>query len=183
MNQYKEVICMEKSLIGLVLIALIAGLGGGYGLGYLIYQPQVQNLQTDLNNLNDGLQGMEQNLQTTQIILDHRLEAIENKTWHFVTKITLWKEDDVSPIFFIEGEKWRIKWGEREGITVYYGFSLQVFKENGEIIEMFTSFDYINKQIYSGVHYIPDGEGNYHIKVDYFGNPEAILSYTIESYH
>ncbi len=38
---------MEKKLIALVLIALITGIGGGYGLGYVIYQPQVQKLQED----------------------------------------------------------------------------------------------------------------------------------------
>jgi len=46
---------MEKKLIALVLISLLGGLRGGYGLGYVIYQPQIQNLQNDLNNLNDEL--------------------------------------------------------------------------------------------------------------------------------
>ena len=40
---------MEKKLIGLVLVAVLVGLGGGYGLGYVIYQPQIQNLQNKLN--------------------------------------------------------------------------------------------------------------------------------------
>lgn len=35
--------------MALVFIALLAGLGGGYGLGYVIYQPQIQNLQNILN--------------------------------------------------------------------------------------------------------------------------------------
>ena len=38
----KEVINLEKKLVALVFIALLAGLGGGYGLGYVIYQPQMR---------------------------------------------------------------------------------------------------------------------------------------------
>ena len=52
---------MEKKLIALVFIALLAGLGGGYGLGYVVYQPQIIMLQTDLSNLQDVFE----NLNTT----------------------------------------------------------------------------------------------------------------------
>jgi len=44
---------VEKRLVALVFIALLTGLGGGYGLGYIIYQPQIQDLRNDLNNLKD----------------------------------------------------------------------------------------------------------------------------------
>lgn len=37
---------MEAKIVGLFLIALIGGSVGGFGLSYIIYQPQVQNLQT-----------------------------------------------------------------------------------------------------------------------------------------
>jgi len=40
---------MEKNLIALVFIALLGGLGGGYGPGYVIYQPQIQNLQNEIS--------------------------------------------------------------------------------------------------------------------------------------
>jgi len=40
---------MEKKLIALVSIAVLIGLGGGYGLGYVIYQPWIQNLQNEIN--------------------------------------------------------------------------------------------------------------------------------------
>lgn len=46
-----EVMKMEKKLVALVFIALLVGLGGGYGLGYVIYQPQIQNLQNELTTL------------------------------------------------------------------------------------------------------------------------------------
>jgi len=35
---------MNEKLTGLVLIALLSGLGGGFSMGYLIYQPRVQSL-------------------------------------------------------------------------------------------------------------------------------------------
>jgi len=40
---------METKLIALFLIALIGGLGGGFGLSYVIYEPRIQNLQNELN--------------------------------------------------------------------------------------------------------------------------------------
>jgi len=57
---------VEKIAIGLVLIALIAGLGGGYGLGYIIYQPQNQNLQEEIDNLNDKIEAVNSTLANTR---------------------------------------------------------------------------------------------------------------------
>ena len=67
---------MEKKLIALVFVALIGGLGGGYGLGYVIYQPQIQNLQNDINYLNDRFD-----------TLNSTVEAMENRSWHEVYSI------------------------------------------------------------------------------------------------
>ena len=39
---------MERKLLALFFVALLGGLGGGFGLGYVIYQPQIQNIQNDL---------------------------------------------------------------------------------------------------------------------------------------
>jgi len=56
---------LEGRIVGLFLIALIGGLAGGFGLSYISYQPQVQNLQNTTNNLqnqvtilNSTLQGL-----------------------------------------------------------------------------------------------------------------------------
>ena len=57
---------VEKKLISLVFVALLAGVGGSYGFSYVIYQPQIQNLQNDLNNLNDRLDAMNSTLTNTQ---------------------------------------------------------------------------------------------------------------------
>ena len=79
---------LEKKLVALVCIALLAGLGGGYGLGFTIYQPQISALQSDVS----------------------MLKASENKTWHFVMNFTTNETNKISPQFYIQGEKWRIKW-------------------------------------------------------------------------
>ena len=42
---------MEKKLIALVFVALLVGLGGGYGLGYVVYQPQILGFQSDLSTI------------------------------------------------------------------------------------------------------------------------------------
>jgi hypothetical protein len=42
---------MEKKLTALILIILLVGLGGGFGLGYTIYQPKVESLQKTLDDL------------------------------------------------------------------------------------------------------------------------------------
>lgn len=58
--------CMHaKIAIGLVLITLIAGLGGGYELGYIIYQPQNQILQEEIDNLNDKIEAVNSTLANT----------------------------------------------------------------------------------------------------------------------
>lgn len=56
---------MEGKIVVLFLIALIGGLGGGFGLSYIVYQPQIQsllktttNLQNTIVNLNSTLQGL-----------------------------------------------------------------------------------------------------------------------------
>jgi len=45
---------LEKKLIALVFVALLVGLGGGYGLGVILYQPQILELQSDLSSFQDA---------------------------------------------------------------------------------------------------------------------------------
>lgn len=54
---------MAGKIIGLFLIALIGGLTGGFGLSYIIYQPQVQNLQNTINNLHNQVTNLNSTLQ------------------------------------------------------------------------------------------------------------------------
>jgi len=54
---------LEGKIIGLFLIALIGGLVGGFGLSYIIYQPQVQNLQNTTNNLQNQVTNLNSTLQ------------------------------------------------------------------------------------------------------------------------
>lgn len=50
---------MNKMLVGGVLIAVLLGLGGGFVFGYVVYQPQVQSVQDDLDSLAGDLDAIE----------------------------------------------------------------------------------------------------------------------------
>ena len=82
---------MEKKLIASVFIALIGGLGGGYGLGYVIYQPQIQNLQCDLSKLKD------------------RFDTMENRTWHEVYSVGS-SSDVTTGTIQLKGSSVRVMW-------------------------------------------------------------------------
>ena len=86
---------MEKKLIALVCIALIGGLGGGYGLNYLIYQPQIQSLQNQLN-----------------------------RTWHEVYSIGA-SSDITTGTFLLKGSSVRVMWiATSEYSTGWVSFTL-----------------------------------------------------------
>jgi len=157
---------MEKKLIALVFVALLAGLGGGYGLGYVIYQPQIQNLQDEVNTLSSEVA----NLNST-------LEEMENKTWHLVTNFTLSPVEPNSSLFFIQGEKWRIWWEPQQG-EGWYGFI--IWDENGYAIEWVQVIGILSEHHDAkGIHYVPHGEGSYYI--ERLSGPN--VNFTIESYH
>ena len=50
-NLMSEGFSMSKIMVSLAVIILIAGMGLGYGSGYVIFQPQISQLQSDLSNL------------------------------------------------------------------------------------------------------------------------------------
>lgn len=56
---------MEKKLITLVFVALLIGLGGGYGLGYMVYQPQILDFQSDLETIKTDLHDLEALIEET----------------------------------------------------------------------------------------------------------------------
>ena len=58
---------MEKRLVALVFIALLIGLGGGYGLGYVIYQPQIESLQSDISNIQSDVSDLQSKSSTVTI--------------------------------------------------------------------------------------------------------------------
>ena len=74
-------------MIALVLIAVLVGLGGGYGIGYVIYQPQLQNLQNDLNDLSDKSQGEFDNLDAKLTNLNSTLGNTLGNTQSSVTSL------------------------------------------------------------------------------------------------
>jgi hypothetical protein len=117
---------VESKLIGLVLIALLAGLGGGYGLGYVIYQPQVQNLQNGIGDLSDRFNLLNSTLRDTEssvvslqnglsstnskvTSLNSTVEEIENRIWHEASSLE-GSSDAVGGSFQIKGRWMRIRW-------------------------------------------------------------------------
>jgi len=114
------------------------------------------------------------NLQTRVTALE---QGTSTKTWHFVTSFTLSPEERVSPLFFIQGEKWRIKWQPQAGHASFW-----IWDENGYVID----FVNISKLLEihhdaHGIHYVPHGEGSYYLEFEYVVTES--MNFTIESYH
>jgi len=117
--------------------------------------------------------------------LQARVTSLEqytnNKRWHFVTSFTLSEEQPTSSLFFIQGEKWRIRWETQPQPQVSFeGFI--IWDENGygiEWVEVFriTEITYPDSK---GIHYVAQGQGSYYLQfLRYGGN----VNFTIESYH
>jgi hypothetical protein len=73
---------MELKIVALFLIVLIGGIGGGYGLSYFTYQPQIQNLQNSNSNFQNRVSALEQEqneLQNSNTNLQNRVSALEQK--------------------------------------------------------------------------------------------------------
>lgn len=105
-------------MIALFLVALIGGLGGSYALSYIIYQPQIQNLQntiTDLRNLVASL--------------NSTIEAMRNMTWHEVYSFYS-SSDGITGDFQLKGSSVRVMWIE-EGYSSNAWVSFQLHFSNG----------------------------------------------------
>jgi len=95
---------MEKKLITMTLIAVLAGLGGGFGLGYVIYRPQIQNLQNDFNDL-------------------------KNRTWHEAYSAGA-SSDLTSGTVQLKGSSVRVMWMAK-GYSTSSWLSIQLHFFNG----------------------------------------------------
>lgn len=154
---------MEKEIVALVFIALLLGLGGGYGLGIVIYEPQISTLQSDIS----GIQSI----------------LFLNKTWHHVASFNLSTDGEWgSSVFSIQGELWRINWtkaGTFISVTGWAGF--MICKPGPYVIDAIdlgpalSSF-FVQKR---GTHYM-------YLPGDYFiilcGIGADGISFTVESY-
>lgn len=95
---------LERKIIGLFLVALIGGLGGGFGLTYIIYQPQIQSLQNTITNM-------------------------KNMTWHEVYSITT-SSNGTSGDFELKGSSVRVMW-IAEGYDSSAWVSFELYYLNG----------------------------------------------------
>lgn len=100
------------------------------------------------------------------------------KAWHIVSIFNLTITDNVSPTFFISGEKWRITWeaivpsaSEKTGRNVEFGqISILVYNESvpNQECAMRSSIwcDLSGHDVHTmGVHYFYEGKGYYFIKL------------------
>ena len=92
-------------------------------------------------------------------------QSTDTKTWHFVTSFTLSSEERVSSLFYIQGEKWRIKWDPQYGMS---GLPFWVWDENGYVIDFVNIGErVVHHTDANGIHYVPHGEGSYYIETEY----------------
>lgn len=126
---------MNKILVGLVLIALLIGLGGGYVLGYAIYQPQLQNLQNDLDDMNDNLDNLSNDLdnaQSSDTTLKTRLDTINSSLTNAQLSLTTLQNQLTlsnsrlsslnSTVEGIENRSWHSVWSSSGSANVTSGY-------------------------------------------------------------
>ena len=102
---------MEKKLIALVFVTLLGGLGGGYGLGYVIYQPQVQSIQNELRAVSNELNSLSSTVYSIgDVVANH-----QNQRWHKVYFIAS-SSDVIADEFILKGSSVRVMW-------IAYGWS------------------------------------------------------------
>ena len=196
---------MDRKLIALVSIALLAGLGGVYGLGYLIYQPQIQKFQNDLNTLNTKFDTVNSTLGSTQSSvtslqnllsvleseisnLNSTIESMKNKTWHNVASFNLSADEWASSVFSIQGEQWRINWSEPLSFMSVSGWvGFLVCTPGGPagpyVIDSVDIGPALTGPFLQarGTHYMYGIPGSYYIILR--GIQNGWISFTIESYH
>jgi len=164
MSDKEEVVSMERKLIVLVFIALLIGLGGGYGLGVAIYQPQISTIQSNISDI--------------QSIL------FQNKTWHIVASFNLSVDGEwVSSVFSIQGELWRINWteaGRHGSVSGWAGFL--ICKPGQYVIEAVDLRPALSGPLVwsGGTHYMHGVPGDYFIILQGIGADG--ISFTVESY-
>jgi len=155
---------VRKELVVLVFIALLIGLGGGYGLGVAIYQPQFSTMQSDIQSIYNIL--------------------FQNKTWHTIASFTLSTDDEwASSVFSIQGELWRINWskaGNFISVTGWAGFL--ICKPGQRVIDAVDLGPALSGPfIWSGgTHYMHSVPGNYFIILQGIGADG--INFAVESY-
>ena len=155
---------MERKLVALVFIALLIGLGGGYGLGIAVYQSQFSAMQSDISDI--------------QSIF------FQNKAWHSVASFNLSADDEwASSVFYVYAEPWRINWtkaGTFMSVTGWAGFL--ICQPGQYVIEAVDLGPALSGPFMwsGGTHYMHDVPGNYFIILRGIGADG--ISFTVESY-
>jgi hypothetical protein len=103
---------MKRNLIALVLIASLVGLGGGYGLGYAIYRPELLGLESDLSSQQSDLSSLSAGYYALNSTYD------ELKTSYKDLNRTLWQAIARARPYDYEGMYWSFKGESMEGFCV-----------------------------------------------------------------
>lgn len=155
---------MKNEIVALVFIALLIGLGGGYGLGVAMYQPQISAIRSDIS----GIQSM----------------LFQNKTWYKITSFNLSIDGEwASSVFSIQGELWRINWTKAGTIISMTGWTgFLICKPGQYVIEAVDLGPVLSSTFiwFRGTHYMYDVPGNYFIILCGIGADG--ISFTVESY-
>jgi hypothetical protein len=121
---------MQKIVIGFVGISVVIGCLGGYGWGYVIYQPQLQSLQNELRAVSEEFNSLSATVtEMGNVIasLNSTVEKIENRSWYEAYSIEA-SEDITSSTFHLMGKKVRVTWiftsfDATAELTVYLKFA------------------------------------------------------------
>jgi len=160
----EEVISLERKLVALVFSALLIGLGGGYGLGIAIYQPQISTMQSEISDIQSML--------------------FQNKTWHMIASFNLSVDREwVSSVFSIQGDFWRINWteiGRHGSVSGWAGFL--ICKLGQYVIEAVDLGPALSGPFMwsGGTHYMHGVPGDYFIILRGIGADG--ISFTVETY-
>jgi len=138
----------------------------------------VQIVNLDNLNITIWRHGLDRFWYQVRVMIWKIGEPTQSKTWHYVTSFTLSSDNHVSPLFFIQGEKWRIKW---EPTVVGVWYALMIFDENGYVIDNLDLTQVVYRHPDAkGIYYVYQGEGDYYIEAPI---QNANINFTIESYH
>jgi hypothetical protein len=78
---------LETNIVVIILIALLGGLAGGFGLSYVIYQPQVQSLLSTTTNLQNQVADLNMDFLNVTNSLQNQIQNLMNKTANLTNQI------------------------------------------------------------------------------------------------
>ncbi|GAH47900.1 unnamed protein product [marine sediment metagenome] len=146
----------EKKAVLLTIVAIVIGSVIGYGVSFMTLNPRILDLQTEIDELKMP------------------------KTWHLVTTIN-GNTTSKTELFPIQGSRWRLTWNS----TPCQVMGVAIYSESNELLSLDNFWmEWFRKvPTQKGVIDVPEGNGNFYIKV--FVSPMKPTDWTlkIEAWH